>query len=99
MREYASPNLYDFSLGIMCLAFEGNGWFEIKPIMLQMLHVTRQFGGVVGEDPHAHLKSFMDIYNTFSIPGVTPDVIRLSLLFHSKMRRDYGFIHLNQVRL
>ena len=29
MREYASPNLYDFALGILQPTFEGNGRFQM----------------------------------------------------------------------
>lgn len=51
----------------------------MKPVMLQMLQTARQFGGALGEDPHAHLKSFLNICNTFSISRVTQDGIQLSL--------------------
>lgn len=63
----------------MCPIFEGNSRFEMKSVMLQMLQTSRQFGGAVGKDLHTHLKSFQEIYNTFSIPGVTHDEIKLSL--------------------
>lgn len=53
--------------------------YEMKPIMLQMIQIASQFGSVTGEDPHAHLKSFMEICNTFVIPAITIEVIHLSL--------------------
>lgn len=58
----------------MHLAFEGQR-FQMKPIMLQMIQAVGQFKGSPGEDPHAHLKSFMKICNTFVIPVITPEAI------------------------
>lgn len=44
-----------------------------------MLQIAGQFGGALGEDPHALLKSFKEIYNTFVISNITPKEIRLTL--------------------
>ena len=52
-----------------------------------MLQAAKQFGGALGKDPHAHLKSFLEICNTFSITRVTQDGIRLSL-FPFSLRDD-----------
>lgn len=67
----------------MHLVFEANGRFEMNPMMLQMLKAAGQSSGALGEDPQAHLKSFMEICNTFSILRITPDRIRLSLFSFS----------------
>ncbi|XP_038896560.1 uncharacterized protein LOC120084813 [Benincasa hispida] len=47
--------------------------------MLQMIQNAGKFGGLQGEDPHAHLTSFVDICSAFSILGVTPEELRLYL--------------------
>lgn len=72
IRNYAWPNLYDFSLCIMRSTFQGSR-FEMNPIMLQMLQTTRQFGGAPNEDPHFQLKSFI-------IPNITVEEIRLTIV-------------------
>ncbi|XP_038880318.1 uncharacterized protein LOC120071956 [Benincasa hispida] len=77
MRNYAAPKLYDFSPRIARPTVEENARFEIKSVMLQMIQNARQFGGLQGEDPYADLTSFVEMCNTFSIPGVTPEGIRL----------------------
>ena len=79
MKEYASPNLYNFAPEILQPTFEGNGRFEIKPVMLQMLQAAGQFGGATGEDPHAHLMSFLEICSAFPMAGVPQDSIRQTL--------------------
>ncbi|KAI3692330.1 hypothetical protein L6452_32144 [Arctium lappa] len=53
--------------------------FELKPIMFQMLQTNGQFAGMPSEDPHSHLKSFMEITDAFLIPGVSNDALRLTL--------------------
>ncbi|KAL5563855.1 hypothetical protein UlMin_033602 [Ulmus minor] len=35
--------------------------FELKPVMFQMLQTAGQFSGLVTEDPHLHLRLFMEL--------------------------------------
>ncbi|XP_038889254.1 uncharacterized protein LOC120079150 [Benincasa hispida] len=74
--------LYDFSPGIIYPMPNGTR-FEMKSVMLQMLQTADQFGGARGEDPHAHMKCFLETCNSFLIPGITPEAIRLSLFPYS----------------
>ncbi|XP_038876850.1 uncharacterized protein LOC120069217 [Benincasa hispida] len=83
MRNYAVPNLYDFSPEISRPIVEENARFEIKSVMVQMIQNAGQFGGLQGEDPHANLIIFVEICNTFSIPGVTLEGIRLYLFLYT----------------
>lgn len=53
--------------------------FEFKPIMFQMLQTIGYFNGAATEDPHLHLKQFLDVASNFKIPGVTNDAFRLRL--------------------
>ncbi|XP_038890241.1 uncharacterized protein LOC120079867 [Benincasa hispida] len=80
MREYASLVLYDFSPRILYPTPDGTR-FEMKSVMLQMLQTVGQFGGGHGEDPHTHMKRFLEMCNSFVIP--TPEAIRLSLFPYS----------------
>ncbi|XP_038887458.1 uncharacterized protein LOC120077591 [Benincasa hispida] len=79
IRNYAAPNLYDFSPGISRPIVEENARFEIKPVMVQMIQNMRQFESLQCENPHAHLTIFVEMCSTFSIPGITPVGIRLYL--------------------
>ena len=56
---------------------EGNG-FELKPALITMVQAS-QFYGKAHEDASAHLQHFLEIYNTFTIKGVTRDAILLCL--------------------
>ena len=40
---------------------------------------NNQFGGLQGEDPYAHILTFLNVCATFKINGVTDDAIRLRL--------------------
>ncbi|KAK4264934.1 hypothetical protein QN277_026049 [Acacia crassicarpa] len=55
------------------------GHFEIKSVMIQMLNEAGQFGGLPSEDPHLHLKTFLEVCDSFVIPGIPPDTIRIKL--------------------
>ena len=39
--------------------------FEFKPMMFQMLQTIGQFGGMPTEDPHLHLKQFVEVCSNF----------------------------------
>ena len=57
--------------------------FELKPVMFQMLQTMGQFNGLSSEDPHLHLKLFLEVSDTFKIAGATQDVLRLRLFPYS----------------
>lgn len=39
--------------------------FELKPLMFQMLQTVGQFNGLPNEDPHLHLKLFLQVSYAF----------------------------------
>ena len=63
--------------GIVTPAIANNN-FEIKPSIIQMVQ-NNQFGGLQGEDPYAHILTFLNMCATFKINRVTDDAIRLRL--------------------
>ncbi|XP_038880418.1 uncharacterized protein LOC120072068 [Benincasa hispida] len=68
--------------------------------MLQLIQNAGQFGGLQGKDLHAHLTSFVEMCNTFSIPGVTPEGIRLYLFLYTlrdKARRWAESLEPNEI--
>ncbi|MCI40077.1 hypothetical protein A2U01_0061309, partial [Trifolium medium] len=44
--------------------------FKFKPMMFQMLQTVGQFSGTATDDPHLHLKQFLEVASNFKIPGV-----------------------------
>ncbi|KAL4295792.1 hypothetical protein GQ457_12G014190 [Hibiscus cannabinus] len=57
--------------------------FELKPVMFNMLNTLGQFGGSPTENARQHLKSFLEICNSFKIHGVSNDVLKLKLFPYS----------------
>ena len=45
--------------------------FELKPVMFQILQTVGQFNGLPNEDPHLHLKLFLEVSDAFKIAGAT----------------------------
>ncbi|XP_061354022.1 uncharacterized protein LOC133298711 [Gastrolobium bilobum] len=51
--------------------------------MFDMLQTIGKFNGLSSEDPHLHLKNFMDVADNFKMQGVTSDALRLKLFPYS----------------
>ena len=58
-------------------------YVELKPVMFQMLQTVGQFNGLPSEDPHLHLKLFLEVSDAFKIAGATQDALRLRLFPYS----------------
>jgi hypothetical protein len=56
----------------------GDNGFELNPTLINMVQAS-QFCGKAHEDATAHLQNFVEICSTFTIKGVTKDVILLRL--------------------
>ncbi|KAL5561694.1 hypothetical protein UlMin_031441 [Ulmus minor] len=69
--------------------------FEFKPMMFQMLQTVGQFSGLPHEDPHLHLKQFLEVASNFKIPGVSDDAFRLRLFPYSL--KDRAKVWLNSL--
>ena len=61
--------------------------------MFQMLQTMGQFGGFPTEDPHLHLKLFMEVSDSFKLPGVSEDVLRLKLFPYSLRERARAWLN------
>ncbi|KAI3729641.1 hypothetical protein L6452_18302 [Arctium lappa] len=48
-----------------------------------MLQTNGQYAGLPTEDPHSHLRSFMEITDSFKLPGVQDDALKLKLFPYS----------------
>ena len=53
--------------------------FKLKLVMFQMLQTVGQFNRLPTEDPHLHLKLFLEVSDAFKIAGATQDTLRLRL--------------------
>jgi hypothetical protein len=56
----------------------GDGNFELNPALINMVQQS-PFRGKASEDANAHLQHFLEIYNTFTIQGITHNVVHLCL--------------------
>ena len=54
-----------------------------KPVMFQMLQTMGQINGLPSEDPHHHLKLFLEVSDAFKIARVSQDALRLRLFLYS----------------
>ncbi|XP_061345066.1 uncharacterized protein LOC133290925 [Gastrolobium bilobum] len=82
IRSHGVPTLNNLHSGIVQLEVAAAN-FKLKPVMFSMLQTIGQYNGMPSEDPHLHLKNFMDMANSFKIQGVTTDAIKLKLFPYS----------------
>jgi hypothetical protein len=55
-----------------------DGSFELKPALINMVQQS-QFCGMASDNANAHLQHFLEICSTFTIRGVTQDMVCLHL--------------------
>ncbi|XP_061336907.1 uncharacterized protein LOC133283987 [Gastrolobium bilobum] len=86
IRSHGVPTLNNLHSGIVQPEVAAAN-FELKPVMFRMLQTIGQYNGMPSEDPHLHLKNFMDVADSFKIQGVTTDAIKLKLFPYSLANR------------
>ena len=77
LGDFAMPDISGTFGGNFAPTIANNN-FEIKPSIIQMVE-NNQFGGLQGEDPYAHILTFLNVCAAFKFNGVTDDAIRLRL--------------------
>ena len=77
LGDFAMPDISSNFSEIVAPTSANNN-FEIKTSIIQMVQ-NNQFGGLQGEDPYAHILTFLNVCATFKINGVTDDAIRLRI--------------------
>ncbi|KAK8685281.1 hypothetical protein V6N13_041286 [Hibiscus sabdariffa] len=82
VRDYLEEDLEGLNPAVTTPKFEVEH-FELKPVMFNMLNILSQFGGSPTENARQHLKSFLEICNSFKIHGVSNDVLKLKLFPYS----------------
>ena len=77
LLDYLAPADQTVRSAISVPAIQANN-FELRiPLVNAMQGI--QFGGTPGEDPHMHIRKFLQLANTVKMNGVTSDTIRLIL--------------------
>ena len=92
IRDYTVLTPQVVHLGIIRPEVEAAN-FELKPVMFQMLQTIGQFNGLPNEDPHLHLKLFLEVSDAFKIFGATQDALRLRLFPYSLRDRARAWLN------
>ncbi|KAK8680752.1 hypothetical protein V6N13_109691 [Hibiscus sabdariffa] len=82
VRDYLAEDLDGLNPAVIMPEFEAEH-FELNPVMFNMLNTLGKFGGSPAENARQHLKSFVEICNSFKIHGVSNDGLKLKLFPYS----------------
>ena len=89
LGEFAMLDISGSFGGIVAPAIANNN-FEIKPSIIQMVQ-NNLFEGLQGEDPYAHILTFLNVCATFKINGVTDDEHKFCH-FRSGIKHNFGLL-------
>jgi hypothetical protein len=96
INDFSAPSSANIRTGLETNI--GYGSFELKPALINMVQQS-PFCGKASEDANAHLQHFLEICNTFTIQGVTQDVLRLCLFPFSLLRKVKEWFYFNKEAL
>ncbi|KAK8559944.1 hypothetical protein V6N12_012755 [Hibiscus sabdariffa] len=92
VRDYLGEDLEGLNPAVTIPEFEAEH-FELKPVMFNMLNTLGQFGGSPVKNARQHLKSFLEICNSFKIHGVSNDVLKLKLFPYSLTNKAKAWLN------
>jgi len=78
LRNYVFSSLNVANSCIIAPIIQANN-FELKPVLIQMVQHTCQFGRLSHDDSNEHISSFLKICDTQRINGVSLELIKLKL--------------------
>jgi hypothetical protein len=93
LREFSAPTTENIRTGPQVNV--GEDGFELKPALITLVQAS-QFCGKAHEDASAHLQYFLEICSTFTIKGVTKDVILLRLFPFSLLGKAKQWFYANK---
>ncbi|KAL4376918.1 hypothetical protein GQ457_02G026120 [Hibiscus cannabinus] len=92
VRDYLVEDLEGLNPAVTMPDFEAEH-FELKLVMFNMLNTLGQLGGTPNENAKQHVKSFLEICNSFKIHGVSNDVLKLKLFPYSLRDKAKTWLH------
>ena len=75
LAEYMRPAQYGPVSGVVYPEVQAR-YFELKPSLINMVQ-QNQFGGLLSENPHQHLTTFLELMDTVKIHDVSNDALRM----------------------
>ena len=93
LHEFSTPSAANIRTGPMVNI--GDNAFELRPALINMVQAN-QFCGKAHEDASAHPQHFLEIYNTFTINGVTRDAVLLRLFPFSLLGKVKQWFYANK---
>ncbi|XP_066160965.1 uncharacterized protein [Oryza sativa Japonica Group] len=93
LREFAAPFADNVAIGPQVNI--GDADFDLKSSHITMAQAS-PFCGKPNEDANAHLQQFLEICSTYTIKGVSPDVVKLRLFPFSLLGRAKQWFYANR---
>ncbi|KAJ9543738.1 LOW QUALITY PROTEIN: hypothetical protein OSB04_023445 [Centaurea solstitialis] len=82
IRDYATPEFSLLNSSVLAANFTAQS-FEPKQLMFTMLGTIGQFSGHNSDDPHLHLRSYLEVVDSFRARGVDQETMRLLFFTYS----------------
>ncbi|KAJ9539557.1 hypothetical protein OSB04_032290 [Centaurea solstitialis] len=82
IRDYATPEFSLLNSSVLATNFIAQS-FEPKQLMFTMLGTIGQFSEHNSDDPHLHLRSYLEVVDSFRARGVDQETMRLLFFTYS----------------
>jgi hypothetical protein len=92
INDFSAPSSANVRNGLEMNIRDGS--FKLKPALINMVQ-QRPFYGKALEDANAHLQHLLEIYSTFTIQGLTQDVVCLCLFPFSLLGKAKQWFYSN----
>jgi hypothetical protein len=92
-NDFSTPSKANIRTGLETNI--GDGSFELKPALINMVQQS-PFCCKASKDANAHIQHFLEICSTFTIRGVTQDVVRLHLFPFSLLGKVKQWFYSNK---
>ncbi|RDX79240.1 hypothetical protein CR513_40368, partial [Mucuna pruriens] len=89
LKELATPDILYQPWCIQYLQLEPAQTYELKS---RPIHLLPKFHGLVGEDPHKHLKEFNMVCSTIRPQGIPKDYIKMKAFLKRLIVFATGFV-------